>query len=254
MEAIKDRGTFEKKCAAAERQAAASERSLASAKEEISKLKAEKQQLVTQLATSQAQLESSPNPAVSELARLERELKETKEINEQLAKKQAIAQKELDYSREAYQKASKGTNDLSQENGKLKTRVATLEIQAAQNLRRIHEINRDKQLQALVKQTQTHRATIAERERELDRARDELRHLRNNRRETRQASVPRSPRTAGTMSPRVGRANGGATSRGTSPAPGLETGGSSSNSSAGPPSAYFNQAGGPNPRFSHLRD
>lgn len=100
-------------------------------------------------------------------------------------------------------------------------------------------------------------ATLENRERELDRAKEELRLLKSGRRETRQGSVPRSPRTTGLMSPRPGRAvggggtgAGGAGSRGTSPAPAV----SSSDSSTPVPGMTFFSPTANGGRWGHLRD
>ncbi|CAI4213761.1 unnamed protein product [Parascedosporium putredinis] len=159
---------------------------------------------------------------------------------------------ELDYTREAYQNASQSASDLGNENRDLTSRIADLEHKASENLRQIHQINLENQAARLARLNDEQAATLREREWELDRLRDEVRILKAARRETRQASVPRSPHM-GVMSPRAaGRAVtagaaapgvGGPPSRGSSPAAATDA--------SGVP--LFGQQPG-NGRWGHLRD
>ena len=214
-EAIGDRGVFEAKCKKAELEVKASESRFQELWSKHDALKAE-------LAASKKLLLGSSNPEIAKTARLEKELEEASAQVQSLEKRAVIANKELEYSRIAYQDTSNLFAQVNQENQELKARIADLEHRASDNIRKIHEINAKMLKDSEERQLSEHRAIIRERERELSAAREELRVLKNGRRETRQGSVPRSPRTS-MMSPRPGRVVAGASSRGTSPAPAYET-------------------------------
>lgn len=179
-------------------------------------------------------------------------LKQAEVEIQKLTKKVESAERELDYTREAYQNASQSASDLGNENRDLTGRIADLEHKASENLRQIHQINLENQAARLARLNDEQAATLREREWELDRLRDEVRILKAARRETRQASVPRSPHM-GVMSPRAaGRAMtagaatpgvGGPPSRGSSPAAATDA--------SGVP--LFGQQPG-NGRWGHLRD
>lgn len=224
---------------------------LETSKAENLRVKEENILLETKLAeATTAALRGSSDAEISSLASSSaRELQEAKAKVETLEKKLATIQKDMDYSREAYQRASTSASELGLENSELKERIKELERMAADNLARIQQINAQNESQEYQRQWEENRAILRDRERELDRVREELRQLKSGRRETRHPSVPRSPRT-GVMSPRVvGRgAGGGASSRGTSPA---ASGGMDGSPVAG--MTFFNQAPG-NGRWGHLRD
>ncbi|KAL2118930.1 hypothetical protein VTJ04DRAFT_5889 [Mycothermus thermophilus] len=204
MEALKDRGTFEK-------QAQQALQRLEAQNAEIEPLKQKVKDLEAKLAEANKTIANSDNPDVAKLATLDK-----------LEKKVQSLQNELDYSRKAYQDASNAHTELSNENKQLRTRVADLERRASENLLRIHQIHAQTEAQEASRIIDELRATLENRERELDRAKEELRLIKNTRRETRQGSVPRSPRTTAMMSPRPSRAAAAAAgSRGTSPAPQL---------------------------------
>ena len=147
------------------------------------------------------------------------------------------AERDLEYTREAYQNASQAASDLGNENRELAVRISDLEHRASENLLAVHKANVENQVKELVRANDEVAVTLREREAEIDRLREEVKAFKA-RRETRQASVPRSPRM-GVMSPRA-RMPGGL-SRGSSPVP-LEAG-----------LQMFGQQGG-NGRWGHLRD
>ncbi|KAK0727946.1 hypothetical protein B0T26DRAFT_672552 [Lasiosphaeria miniovina] len=243
MQALKDRGTFELEHKKAIDDANTAKKRLEAARVEAATLKKQIKDL--QSDKSNAALANSSNPEVAGLSLARKDLEEAQSKAQSLEKKLASAQKETEYSRAAYQDASNSFVELKAENQELRAKVEILAKRADENLVRIHQINADNQVDATRRQTDKLHAIIREREREIERARDELRVIRSGRRETRQVSVPRSPRP-GVMSPRPSRAVvGGAGSRGTSPAP--------FDGAAGPattvPGMTFN-----NGRWPHLRD
>ncbi|VUC36868.1 unnamed protein product [Clonostachys rosea] len=155
-----------------------------------------------------------------------------------LEKRLETSHKNEEYVRQLYQDATASTSALRAENQTLKELSEDLKKKASDNLRSIHEMNNNNAAREYLRQISDLQTRLKDREMELDRAREELRQLKNGRRETRQVSVPRSPRM-GMMSPRPGRTAFGASSRAGSPVP-----------------AYDNGTGVQpgNGRFSHLRE
>lgn len=177
-------------------------------------------------------------------------MKEAQDKVQVLEKRLANAHKDCDYVRDLFQNTSSSQNTLNSELKGLRARNAELEQKASENLVRIHRIQSESTNKEYLRMIGEQRIQIREREIELDRVRDELRLLKNGRRETRQASVPRSPRTGtGVMSPRHGGRGfaSGSASRGTSPAPALGSDG------PGPAMQFMGQQSG-NGRWGHLRD
>lgn len=252
-EALNDRSTFEKICKKAVDDNAAAQKRLEASKHDLDTAKQENKTLEAKLADANSQLANSSNPDLSRLARTEQELQETKTKLTALEKRMATTTNEMEYSRSAYQNASNAHTELNNENVALKRKIEELERKADENVVRVNQINADQEKKFLGKQNDEYRAIIRDRERELETARAELRHLKSGRRETRQASVPRSPRTTtGIMSPRttVGRRTAretdtAASSRGNSPAPGNASDGNGNGN--GSSMSY-------NPRWGHLRD
>ncbi|KAA8630445.1 hypothetical protein SMACR_06639 [Sordaria macrospora] len=252
-EALHDRSTFEKTCKKAVDDNAAAQKRLEASKHDLDTAKRENKALEAKLADYQSQFANSSNPDLSRLALAEQELSETKTKLAALEKRMATTTNEMEYSRSAYQNASNAHTELNNENLALKRKIEELERKASQNVVTVNKINADQEKKFLGKQNDEYRALIRDRERELEVARAELRHLKSGRRETRQASVPRSPRTT------VGRRNAGnnnnnnnnntadtaASSRGNSPAPGNASDG---NGNGGGGGMNFN------PRWGHLRD
>jgi hypothetical protein len=215
---------------------------------------------VTKLKAALPQKESTDNPGATEAVPYsspstkppqegqeanpqDEKLKQATVEVQRLTRKVENAERDLDYTRQAYQNASQSASDLGNENRELSARIKDLEHKASENLRQIHETNLRNQIDQLGKINDEQTTTLREREWELDRLRDEVRVLKAARRETRQSSVPRSPRM-GMMSPRTGGRV--SASRGSSPAPISEVG-------SGPGVPLFNQQPG-NGRWGHLRD
>lgn len=174
---------------------------------------------------------------------LERSMAKIAELEKKLESREG----ELGYARDAYQTANQANSELSRENGDLKKQVAEFHKQAAGSLAQIQGINASEQVKEMQRQIAETQAICRDREKELARVEKELRTLKNGRRETRQQSVPRSPRL-GIMSPRTIRTTGGGSaSRGTSPAPHESGGGTPV-----PGMQLFNSPA--NGRYSHLRD
>ncbi|KAF3811152.1 putative membrane protein C17A5.08 [Colletotrichum gloeosporioides] len=177
----------------------------------------------------------------------------TDELEKSLAKIADLEKKlesrdgELSYARDAYQTANHANSELSRENKELKEQVAEFHKQAAGSLAQIQDINSKEQIKEMQRQIAETQAISRDREKELARVEKELRTLKNGRRETRQQSVPRSPRL-GMMSPRAPRTAGGSASRGTSPVP-YESSGTGSTPVPGMQFLPSN-----NHRFNHLRE
>ncbi|KAF3359265.1 hypothetical protein VdG1_02288 [Verticillium dahliae VDG1] len=206
----------------------------------------------------QARLEqaASKDSVLAGLDEKSKELSAAREEIRLLEKKLKSKESDFDFARGQYQDERQHVNDTMQENKELREQVAQLKQQFSESLVKIQKINADssqKDLQRLVVEAQT---LAKDRERELERTREELRSLKNGRRETRGTSVPRSPRM-GVMTPRNGRgglstlgASAGATpgSRGTSPSHVVET------PAPPPPPPLFAASSAANGRFNHLRD
>lgn len=254
MDALRDRGTYETECkAAVEKEKAATER-LEAQKSMIGTLKEENQALKSRLAEASTALANSTVPEAAKLAQSEMERDDALAKVEKLQNKIRNLEKELDYTRKAYQDASNAPVELNRENRELQARLADAEKRASENLLRIHQTHAKDEAAAASAQIGELQAALENRERELDRAKEELRLLKNSRRETRQASVPRSPRPGGVMSPRPGRGIGGAGSRGASPAPVPSSDGPGGGAAGGTPlpgMTFIPSANGG--RWSHLR-
>lgn len=180
----------------------------------------------------------------------EAQLKELQDKIQVLEKRLENARQEADYARTMYQDASTAASSVGAENLELKEQNKDLQQKASDNLVKIHRIQADTSARQNQQRLRELRVQVREREIELDRARDELRQLKNGRRETRQASVPRSPRM-GMMSPRTGRTIGGSASRGTSPVPLVGYDAAAAATAAG--MQFMAQQTG-NGRWNHLRE
>ncbi|TQN71188.1 putative membrane protein, partial [Colletotrichum shisoi] len=152
-------------------------------------------------------------------AELEKALGKIAELEKKLESRDG----ELGYARDAYQTANHANSELTRENRELKEQVELLRKSAVGSLAQVQKVNAGEQVKEMQRQITETQAISKDREKELARIEKELRALKNGRRETRQQSVPRSPRL-GMMSPRTGRAAGGSASRGTSPTPHESTG------------------------------
>lgn len=209
----------------------AEEREVTSVKE-LEKL----QKTIEQLEAANTRLSTASNIPDGFTAVLEERDAKVKTLEKRLQN----AQQEAEYARTQYQTASSEASSKAHELRALQEEVSTLREEASSNRVRIHEIQAENTTHLVKRQVQEFEAQIHNRDMELARANDELRQLRNGRRETRGASVPRSPRMA-MMSPRTGRTVSSAASRGTSPAPMYDSAG------------FLTQPQG-NARLRHLRD
>ncbi|PTB42075.1 uncharacterized protein TrAFT101_008826 [Trichoderma asperellum] len=178
---------------------------------------------ILELEATVARLTEDPNtsdPKDTPLAKSESLLHEAQAKVAVLEKRLENAHKDADYIRSLYQDAADTASGLKSENNQLRSQNEDLGKKASENFAQIHEIQERNTTKLYLEQITELKFQIKEREIELDRAREELRQLKNGRRETRQSSVPRSPRM-GMMSPRtISRAYGGPASRGASPAAG----------------------------------
>jgi hypothetical protein len=176
-------------------------------------------------------------------------IKEARAKIEALEKKLKSAQEQLGFVTSQYQDVRGEATSMKSELTELRSQNELLMKTSSDNFSRIHQIQAEASAKQLQVQIEGYKEALNEKAFELGRMQEELRLLRNGRRETRQVSAPRSPR--GMMSPRTGRAYGGSTSRGTSPAPGSGTDGTSTTPVPG--MQYLTQQGG-NGRWNHLRE
>lgn len=252
MAALKERGTFEaERNLAQEKSRFLSER-LESIKTENANLKRENIDLKRRLTEATDSLTNGTNPDLAKVALLERNAESDKAKIAELEKKLKLVEENMDYAKDRYQEASNAALQLRTENTTLGRHIEELERKADDNIVKVNQIQKQNETRELERQIREERAMRENREAELNRVHQELRTLKANRRETRQNSVPRSPRlgsSIGMMSPRnAGRAAGGApaSSRGTSPA-------SIGTFGDGPGVGFFGQTPG-NGRYAHLRD
>ena len=174
-----------------------------------------------------------------------------------LEKKLANKEKELEYTRGVYQSGAQSAVEMQAENAELQARVSELEKKASETLVQVHRTQATSRTREFQRMLEERVNIVREREREIERLREELRAAKNGRRETRQTSVPRSPRL-GMMSPRtVGRGGGvvgGPASRGTSPAPHTAFEAVVAGGQAGVVGMQFFNPQQGNGRWGHLRD
>ncbi|KAL8391974.1 hypothetical protein RB595_002259 [Gaeumannomyces hyphopodioides] len=229
--ALQDRATFEKERDSAVAKEGKLKDEISAAKAAQALLKKENaalQQRLADWAAAAAASEAGPESRVGKMAQqqLESEARQA-----ELEKRLKVQGTDLDYAHEAYQTASSRALELDKENKRLSAQAAELERKASDNAVEIHRIQAAAAHAEQDRRRRELAALLADRDRELDRAKDELRSLRAGRRETRaQSTAPHSPRL-GVMSP---RGNGVAvrsaaaavstplasSSRGTSPATG----------------------------------
>ncbi|KAJ6438502.1 decaprenyl-diphosphate synthase subunit 1 [Purpureocillium lavendulum] len=236
-QALGDRTEFEKQKLKAE---AALQAATAAAQKESDKARSHIESLEATIArlTTDGAGEDSP------LAVSERQLKEAQGKIHTLEKRLENAQNDASYARDLYQQASAAASELRSENSRLLEQNAALDKSRTETLEYVHRVQTDNESRELLGQLGQIKQQLRERERELDGLRDDVRQMKNGRRETRQSSVPRSPRM-GIMSPRPGRVYGGSASRGTSPAAaGVD----------GPGAQYMSVQQQGNGRWNHLRD
>lgn len=245
-QALQDRTQYEKEKQKAE---AALEAAAESAKREDEKARSRIADLETTLArlTSNGDESSTESP----LARSERLLKEAQDKVQVMEKRLENSRKDEAYVRNLYQEATLSVSGMQSENAELKAAKEKLTEKASDTARLIQQQQAETNTRHYLRQIGSLKTLVREREVELDRVREELRQVKNTRRETRQASVPRSPRM-GMLSPRMARAPFGSrpASRGTSPA--SATGGEGGGQGL-PPMQYMAQPSG-SARWNHLRE
>ncbi|KAI8959080.1 hypothetical protein F5Y11DRAFT_15842 [Daldinia sp. FL1419] len=246
MAALKDRGTYEDQYYKLKEEALRTDASLETERREHDDLKEKFAKQQEQLVTAQESLIKSANPDVVNAVRQEKDL-EYKPKVEALEKKLKTTENELEYAKSAYQDVSRREAEHLMKIRALEKQNEELGRKADDNVvivNRIQAESAEKELERLLNE---HKVIIRDLNTEVNRLRDEVRMLKENRRGTRQSSVPRSPRLSafGVNSPRNGgRAKGSSSSRGTSPAP--ATGIFEAGGGAGTPV--------PNSRASHLRE
>jgi chromosome segregation ATPase len=261
MEALKERGIYDAECKVAKEEALGLSRILESRQAEISTLKAARTELEKKLAEANDALLHSTNPELVKMAQLENDLSAANAQVQHLERKVAVMQSDTDYSKNMYNTASQRGSELASENRGYEKQIEQLQRQADANIVEVNRVQARNEVRALAQQVKELKNVVRERDTELNRVREELKALKSGRRETRQSSVPRSPRlnSLGTMSPRNGArvpsAMGGpSSSRGTSPAPATGIFDMSASSGNGVQNAAaFTQGPGAN-RLSHLRD
>ncbi|KAI1284448.1 hypothetical protein F5Y07DRAFT_346558 [Xylaria sp. FL0933] len=260
MEALEERGIFEANCRTAEEQAAVLSRSLESCRTEIATLKATRAELEKKLAEANDALLHSSNPDLVKLAEMERNLNTANAQVEDLKKRLVVTQSDADYNKNLYNQASQRATELASENRGYEKKIEELRRKADHNIVEVNKTQSRNEAKILAQQITEQKSLVREREAELNRVKEELKVLRSGRRETRQSSVPRSPRPSlGVMSPRNGTrvpsAMGGpSSSRGTSPQPPMAVfDGPVGSGNAVQNAALFNQ-GPASSRFAHLRD
>ncbi|KAH7033454.1 uncharacterized protein B0I36DRAFT_109352 [Microdochium trichocladiopsis] len=287
MEALKDRGTYEAECKKAQQEAEKLRSSLENSRQEASVWREKNHELTEKLKEANRSLETGENPDLARVSRLELEITEAREAVAKAERRATSANETAEYSKDVYQEASRTVLELRSENASLTQRLAELEGRASDNVVAVNQIQAQSEAKTLLRMVDEQKSIVRDREIELGRLREELR-VKNGRRETRQSSVPRSPRIlpgqggAGSnnggggggfggaassvlMSPARGhsRASGSggitgasASSRGTSPVPppmGVfdSSGLSAATGNNGGP--LFNQVTGGG-RFAHLRE
>lgn len=260
MDALKDRGIFEADCKIAQEQASVLGNSLESCRTEIATLKATRTELGKKLAAANDALLQSSNPDLVKRAELENELAKAKADVQRLEKSKVLLQSDTEYAKNKYAEASQRAAELGAENRALETKNEELQRKADENIIEVNKIQNRNELRILTQQVKEQERLVHDHVAELNRVREELRLARSGRRETRQSSVPRSPRLSlGVMSPRNGprgpSAMGGpSSSRGASPQPPPAVSDGPVGAGNGAQNAALFGQGSVANRFAHLRD
>lgn len=261
MEALEERGIFEADYKTGQEQAAVLSGSLESCRTEIATLKTTRAELEKKLAEANDALLHSSNPDLVKMAEMERNLNMANAQVESLNKRLYVMQSDTDYQKNLYNQASQRAAELASENRGYEKKIEELQRKADKNIVEVNKTQSRNEARVLAQQISEQKNLVREREAELNRVKEELKSLKSGRRETRQSSVPRSPRlnSLGVMSPRNGTrgpsAMGGpSSSRGTSPQPPVAVFDGPVGTGNGVQNAVlFNQGPGAN-RFAHLRD
>lgn len=214
QQAIADRHKFQVERDAAKSQAVTLTQTIEARVAEIAKFREEKANLETELATVRAELRNSTVPEVAKLVQVQEQVRTLQAEKDRLEKRISNMQKDFEFTRDSYQKASSYTTELRNELSELKEENTILRRRASENIIRIAEIQRINETKEREDRIDELEALLRDRDQELRRKSEELKIKTNGRRETRGTSVPRSPRLGGSGM----RPTGG--SRGGSPAPG----------------------------------
>lgn len=247
--AVEERHRFEAEKAATESKLAKEVEARKKDGEKASKRITELEADVSRLTGGDDAAEKGESP----LARSERLLKEAQDKLALSEKRVVNAQDDREYMRTQYQTASAAAGAASSEMNALKDRLEKAETEATGKKLEIQKINLEHNSRQYLRKISELESLVKERNIEYDRVREELRVLRNGRRETRQVSVPRSPRM-GMMSPRAPvRSYPGSASRSGSPAPGADIA-SFAGGSVLPGMQLFPPSAPANGRYSNLRE
>lgn len=210
--------------------------------------KQEIKSLTERVSELQSLNEGHANLDVSKFAKIEKALKEAEERAEREAKAAESAKKDMEFFRERYQAESQQAHELARHNRELVEEAEKLRLKASDNIIQVNRINTESTAIMFRELYDGEKVKVLERERVIRTQQEEIKRL-NSRRETRQGSVPRSPRL-GVMSPRAPIGRGGS-SRGTSPAASIYASPGGFGPYGGDP--YQGQMIG-NGRLRHLRD
>lgn len=221
LQAIADRRKFQAERDEAKTQAIKLNQGIETRVNEILKLRDDNANLEKELAAARTALTNSVVPEIAQLAQVQEELRTQQADKERLEKRISSMQKEIDYTRESYQKGSAYTTELKNELSDLQEQSVVLQRKASENTVRVAEIQRANETKEREERIEELEALLRDRDQELRKKTEELKIKTNGRRETRGTSVPRSPRMgSGAMSPRPRFAQPAGGSRGGSPAPG----------------------------------
>ncbi|KAI1843113.1 hypothetical protein JX266_010640 [Neoarthrinium moseri] len=256
MAALRDRGIFQKKVDDSFKEKGELSLRVQSHEKEILILRETNTELQRKLSEAEESLIKGENPELAKMVQMERDTEDAKKKAADFEKKLNLSQSDCSYAREQYQQASQRALELKKENDELNKHVIELTRKADNNIVMINQNQDRNEVRELKRLLEDKSTIIREREAELNRVHQQLASAKNGRRETRQSSVPRSPRL-GVSSPRTGRGGAvvpsGSASRGASPAAPagtFETGGSLM---PGIGSLFAGQQQG-NGRFAHLRE
>ncbi|KAI1767423.1 hypothetical protein GGR53DRAFT_110860 [Hypoxylon sp. FL1150] len=225
MVALKDRGIYEAELNKTTEKMSTLSAALESKQEQYLKEKEKNAVLEKKIAEANELLANSSNPELVRVALLEKEVQALKTKVQQLEKKVAVTESDMEYAKNAYQDASQRAGELQSEKRALEQENEELRRKADDNVVEVNRIQAANEARELVRMLDEQKSLVRDRDAELGRAKDELKTLRESRRGTRQSSVPRSPRLSAfsnaVNSPRNGArgTKAGSSSRGTSPAP-----------------------------------
>jgi chromosome segregation ATPase len=228
QEALNDRGHFEYEITESLRRESTLRKKHDDRVAELAKIREQNNTLEAELIVARARLSNSSIPEVAALERKDEEIRAVKADNERLQRRFNGAQNEVEFMRNQYQEASTAHGGAHRELTGLREEVVAFRTKAQEDKVRIHEIYVESEVQQHLERIKELKAENGELQAELDKKIEELKAA-SNRRGTRGASVPRSPRMgSATMSPGPQRAirqvmsniASGNRSRGSSPAPG----------------------------------